>query len=99
MPTPSQLLVERCDSIVGARRKARPARAEDKALQRLVSELVAARLWIGFTQAQVAELMLTTRSVVSRLESGRGTRPTFSTVEKYALAVGCLVEVRLRPLW
>ena len=70
-----------------------------KALQKLVSELVAARVRIGFTQAQVAELMPTTKSVVSRLESGRYTRPTLSTIEKYALAVGCQVEVRLRSLW
>ena len=99
MPTSSQLLVERCNNIVGAPPRARPARAEDKAVQKLISELVAARVRIGFTQTQVAELMWTTKSAVSRLESGRGTRPTFSTVEKYALAVGCLVEIRLRPLW
>jgi predicted transcriptional regulator len=40
--------------------------------------------------------MWTTKSVVSRLESGVRTRPTLSTIEKYALAVGALVEIRVR---
>jgi hypothetical protein len=33
---------------------------------------------------------------VSRLESGGCTRPTLSTIEKYADAVGALVEIRVR---
>jgi transcriptional regulator with XRE-family HTH domain len=48
------------------------------------------------TQQEVAERMPTTRSVVSRLESGLHTRPTLSTIEKYARAVGAVVEVRVR---
>jgi transcriptional regulator with XRE-family HTH domain len=48
------------------------------------------------TQDEVAARMLTTKSVVSRLESGAHTRPTLSTIEKYALAVGALVETRVR---
>ena len=101
MPRPSNLLVERCDTILGAQqtKDAQRTLKNDRALQKLVSELAAARVRIGFTQAQVAELMPTTKSVVSRLESGRCTRPTFSTIERYALAVGCRVEVKLRSLW
>jgi hypothetical protein len=34
--------------------------------------------------------------VISRLESGFGTRPTMTTIEEYALAVGASVEIRVR---
>ena len=67
----------------------------DRTLQVLVADLVAARTAAGMTQQQVAERMWTTKSVVSRLESGVCTRPTLSTIEKYAVAVGALVEIRL----
>ena len=43
--------------------------------------------------------MWTTKSAVSRLESGRYARPTLAAVEKYALAVGARVEIRVRPGW
>jgi transcriptional regulator with XRE-family HTH domain len=49
------------------------------------------------TQQEVAMRMWTTKSAVSRLESGRYARPTLATVEKYALAVGARVEIRVRP--
>jgi transcriptional regulator with XRE-family HTH domain len=39
----------------------------------------------------------TTKSAVSRLESGRYARPTLDTVERYALAVGARLEIRVRP--
>ena len=48
------------------------------------------------TQEEVAARMRTTKSVVSRLESGVFTRPKLSTIEKYAVAVGALVEIRVR---
>jgi ribosome-binding protein aMBF1 (putative translation factor) len=68
----------------------------DRTLQALVADLVAARTAVGMTQEEVAARMWTTKSVVSRLESGVRTRPTLSTIEKYALAVGALVEIRVR---
>ena len=71
--------------------------AADRTLQALVGDLVAARTAAGMTQEEVAARMWTTKSVVSRLESGARTRPTLSTIEKYALAVGALVEIRVRP--
>ena len=77
------------------RRHARPLR-RDRVLQALVAELVAARTAAGLTQEEVGARMGTPRSVVSRLESGAHTRPTLSTIEKYALAVGAAVEIRLR---
>jgi predicted transcriptional regulator len=65
-------------------------------LQALVADLVGARAAVEMTQEEVAARMWTTKSVVSRLESGVRTRPTLSTVERYAVAVGALVEIRVR---
>ena len=48
------------------------------------------------TQHEVATRMWTTKSAVSRLERGRYARPTLDTIEKYALAVGARVEIRMR---
>ena len=79
-------------------RKNRSARAlkADRTLQALVTDLVAARTAAGMTQEEVAVRMWTTKSVVSRLESGVCSRPTLSTIEKYAAAVGGQVEIRVR---
>ena len=74
----------------------RGALTTDRALQALVADLVAARVAAGMTQADVAARMLTTRSVVSRLQSGVRTRPTLATIERYAVAVGAAVEIRVR---
>jgi DNA-binding XRE family transcriptional regulator len=71
----------------------------DRVLSVLVADLVAARTAAGMTQHEVAMRMWTTRSAVSRLESGRYARPTLDTVERYALAVGARVEIRVRPGW
>jgi transcriptional regulator with XRE-family HTH domain len=65
-------------------------------LQVLVADLVAARAAAGMTQQDVADRMPSTKSVVSRLESGVHTRPTLTTIEKYARAVGAIVEIRIR---
>jgi len=73
----------------------RPLKA-DRTLQVLVADLVAARAAAGMTQEEVAVRMWTTKSVVSRLESGVCTRPMLSTIEKYAAAVCALVEIRVR---
>ena len=77
------------------RRRARTFKA-DRTLQTLIADLVAARTAVGMTQQEVARRMWTTKSVVSRLESGAGTRPTLATIEKYAVAVGAIVEIRVR---
>jgi len=68
----------------------------DRTLQALVADLVAARVAAGMTQEEVAARMRTTRSVVSRLESGLRTRPTPTTIERYAVAVGAAVEIRVQ---
>lgn len=70
--------------------------AADRTLQVLVADLVAARVAAGMTQQDVAGRMQSTRSVVSRLESGVHTRPTLTTIEKYVRAVGAIIEIRVR---
>ena len=80
-------------------RKRRSVLMKDRTLQALVADLVGARTAAGMTQQQVAARMWTTKSAVSRLESGRYGRPTLDTVEKYVLAVGDRVEIRVRRAW
>ena len=71
----------------------------DRVLRVLVTDLVAARTAAGMTQQAVAMRMWTTKSAVSRLESGRYARLTLDTVEKYALVVSARVEICVRPGW
>jgi len=68
--------------------------AEEYALAR---EMLAARSRSGLTQEAVAELMGTTKSAVSRLESGGKHAPSLTTLKKYAHAVGCRLEIKLVP--
>jgi transcriptional regulator with XRE-family HTH domain len=65
-------------------------------VQVLVGDLVAARAAAGMPQQEVADGMPGTKSVVSRLESGGHTRPTLTTIEQYARAVGASIEIRVR---
>ena len=79
------------------RHRGRPrALCNDPTLRVLLADLVAARTAAGMTQHEVATRMWTTKSAVSRLERGRYARPTLDTIEKYALAVGARVEIRVR---
>ena len=77
-----------------AERRARSL-ARDQVLQQLVQDLALARGAAHMTQEDVALRMGTTRSAISRLESGCATRPSLTTIEKYAWAVGVQVEIRL----
>jgi transcriptional regulator with XRE-family HTH domain len=73
------------------------AQAEEFAL---LDELLGARRRAGLTQAEVAARMGTKTPAVARLEAGGGSRrhsPSVATLRKYAQAVGCRVEIRLRP--
>lgn len=66
----------------------------------LLDELLKARSQAGLTQAEVAARMGTQTPAVARLEGGGGTRrhsPSVATLRKYAEAVGCRLEIRLRP--
>lgn len=68
---------------------------EDRLFHRLSRELLHARVRERLLQAQVAKRMHTTTSAVSRLENASGHRPTLSTLERYATAVGCTLRIRL----
>src|SRR6266478_6001627 len=73
------------------------AQAEEFAL---LDELLRARRRAGLTQAEVARRMGTKTPAVARLEAGGGSKrhsPSLATLRKYAAAVGCRVEIRLRP--
>ncbi len=63
----------------------------------LTREMLAARSKFGLTQEAVAELMGTTKSAVSRLEAVGKHAPSFTTLKKYAKAVGCRLEIKLVP--
>ena len=61
-----------------------------------LDEFLKARAAAGVTQAEVAERIGTTQSAVARLESGRGKHsPSIATLQKYAHALGCRLELRL----
>jgi transcriptional regulator with XRE-family HTH domain len=73
------------------------AQAEEFAL---LDELLRARRQAGLTQAEVAARMGTKTPAVARLEAGGGSRhhsPSVATLRKYARAVGCRLEIQLRP--
>jgi len=75
-------------------RKAYEALEEEYTLAR---EMLTARSKSGLTQEAVAELMGTTKSAVSRLESAGKHAPSLTTLKKYAQAVGCSLEIKLVP--
>ena len=97
MDEPSQVLARNLASLTEGRKKRKTrALTTDRTLQAVVADLIAARVAAGMTQEEVAARMWTTKSVVSRLESGVRTRPTLTTIERYAVAVGATVEIRVR---
>ena len=63
----------------------------------LVREMLSARSRSGLTQEAVAELMGTTKSAISRLESAGKHAPSLRTLKKYAQALGCTLEIKLVP--
>lgn len=73
------------------------AQAEEFAV---LDELLRARRRAGLTQAEVAARMGTKPPAVARLEAGGGSQrhsPSIATLCRYAKAVGCRLEIRLRP--
>ena len=67
----------------------------DPIFHRLSRELANARLRAHLFQRVVAKRMGTTTSAISRLEDAFGHRPTLTTLERYAEAVGCELQIRL----
>ena len=63
----------------------------------VIDQLLKARTRAGLTQDAVAELMGTTKSAVSRLEGAGKHTPSLSTLQRYARAVGCDLQVKLVP--
>jgi DNA-binding XRE family transcriptional regulator len=61
----------------------------------LSRELIAARVRAGLTQAEVAERMGTTQSVIARLESG-AQMPSVKTLLKFAKATRSRPIIKLR---
>ncbi len=60
----------------------------------LTSELTRRRVALGLTQTDVAARMGTSQSAVARLEAG-GLDARLSTIERYAAAVGHVLDWRL----
>jgi transcriptional regulator with XRE-family HTH domain len=61
-----------------------------------LDEFLRARSSAGVTQAEVAKRIGTTQSAIARLESGSGKHsPSLATLQKYAHALGCRLELRL----
>ena len=79
------------------RKKFRKAYEDLEEEYALAREMLAARSRFGLTQEAVAELMGTTKSAVSRLESAGKHAPSLATLKRYALAVGCRLEIKLVP--
>ncbi|AER55043.1 helix-turn-helix domain-containing protein [Pseudoxanthomonas spadix BD-a59] len=64
----------------------------------LANQMLKARSRAGLTQDAVAERMGTTKSAISRLESaGKKNAPSIATLQRYARAVGCDLQVKLIP--
>jgi DNA-binding XRE family transcriptional regulator len=62
--------------------------------------LLSARLKAGKTQEEVAKLMHTTKSVISRLENGGGKNkhsPSIETLRRYANAIGYKLSIKFVP--
>ena len=88
--------LKRCEPRALTRRDVRGAHdalGEDVAF---LDEVLRARADAGLTQAQVAARVGTTQSAIARLESGALKHsPSIATLQKYAKALGCRVEVKL----
>ncbi len=64
----------------------------------LRKQLIKIRKNAGFTQEELAKLLHTNKSNISRLENVNSkSSPKLSTIEEYARAVGYKLEVRFVP--
>ena len=65
----------------------------------LRKKLVSLRKKAGFTQEELAEIMHTQKSNISRLESVNSkSSPNLSTLEEYAKAVGYKLNISFEPI-
>ncbi len=86
------------------KKKALSKTAADKEYQSLSAaytlrkKLIALRQKAGLTQEQIAEILHTNKSNISRLENANSINsPKLSTIEQYAHAVGYDVEIKFKP--
>ena|SRR6187402_579222 len=63
----------------------------------LARQMLKARTRAGLTQDAVAERMGTTKSAVSRLEAAGKHAPSLTTLQRYADAIGCDLQVKFVP--
>jgi len=64
----------------------------------LRKKLIALRQKAGLTQEQIAEVLHTNKSNISRLENANSINsPKLSTIEQYAHAVGYEIEIKFTP--
>ncbi len=64
----------------------------------LRKKLIALRQQAGLTQEQIAEVLHTKKSNISRLENANSVNsPKLSTIEQYANAVGYDIEIKFTP--
>jgi transcriptional regulator with XRE-family HTH domain len=56
------------------------------------------RTQAGLTQDELATRMGTSQSTINRLERGRGSPPTVTTLQRWAAATGTQLSITLRPL-
>ena len=63
----------------------------------VAGQLLKARARAGLTQDAVAQRMGTTKSAISRLEGSGKHAPSLSTLQRYAQAVGCELQIKLVP--
>ncbi|MEO0852871.1 MAG: helix-turn-helix transcriptional regulator, partial [Cyanobacteria bacterium J06648_11] len=67
---------------------------------RLLEQMLEARHQAGLTQADVAKRMGTKSTAVTRLESSLSSgkhSPSLATLQRYASAVGCELQINLVP--
>lgn len=62
----------------------------------IAQAVTAARAHAGLTQAELAQRMSTTQSVIARLESGRS-KPSTATLGKVAKATGTRLRIGFEP--
>ncbi|MFV1917756.1 MAG: helix-turn-helix transcriptional regulator [Patescibacteria group bacterium] len=68
------------------------------ATYRLRKQLIEIRIKAGLTQEELAEILHTKKSNISRLESVNSKiSPKLSTIEEYAKAVGYEIEINFVP--
>src|SRR5689334_10469361 len=76
----------------------RAALEDAEARSELVRHLLAERRSQRLTQTAVAAAMGTSQSAISELEGGDNNDQRFSTLQRYARAVGCKIECWVVPV-